>query len=159
MPVRIHANPKAHAKGEANKVYPPYLIKADSEYEAAINNPAARAHVDDPTAQNGYPSSSMVTHILALVPNMILQNQADCAFPTTTTIVDPTMRPAKENPKARSMRHVGPSFVYGRNLESLGGSVLQKAAIVVRSKPPTMFVCWMRSFNVSLPYSQAAVSV
>ena len=44
--------------------------------------------------------------------------------------------PPKESPKATSMRHAGPSFVYGRNLESLGGSVLQKAAIVVRSKPP-----------------------
>jgi hypothetical protein len=46
------------------------------------------------------------------------------------------MRPAKESPKARSKRQAGPSFVYGRNLESFGGSVLQKAAIVVRSKPP-----------------------
>ena len=46
------------------------------------------------------------------------------------------MRPAKENAKARSMRHVGPSFEYGKNCESFGGSVLQKAAIVVSSKPP-----------------------
>jgi len=45
------------------------------------------------------------------------------------------MRPAKEHPKAKSKRHVGPSFVYGKSLESFGGSVVQKAAIVVRSKP------------------------
>ena len=45
------------------------------------------------------------------------------------------MRPPKENPRARSKRHAGPSFVYARNLESFGGSVLQKAAIVVSSKP------------------------
>ena len=64
------------------------------------------------------------------------QNQLEFAFPTTNTIVDPTMRPANESPNARSRRHAGPSLVYGRNLEFAGGSVLQKAAIVVRSKPP-----------------------
>ena len=46
------------------------------------------------------------------------------------------MRPAKENAKAKSKRHVGPSFVYGYNMEPLGASVVQKDAIVVRSKPP-----------------------
>jgi len=69
-------------------------------------------------------------------PRLTSQNQVEPDFPTTSTIVDPTMRPAKESPKARSKRHIGPSLVYGRNLEFIGGSVLQKAAIVVRSKPP-----------------------
>jgi hypothetical protein len=64
------------------------------------------------------------------------QNQVGFAFPTTNTVVEPTMRPAKDSPKAAKKRHVGPSFVYGRNQESFGGSVVQKVAMVVRSKPP-----------------------
>ena len=68
--------------------------------------------------------------------NLTSQNQVGFAFPTTNTIVDPTMRPKKENPKAKRKRVIGPSFVYGRNLEFLGGSLVQNVAIVVRSKPP-----------------------
>ena len=69
-------------------------------------------------------------------PRLTSQNQDEPDFPTTSTIVDPTMRPAKESPKVRNKRYAGPSFVYGRNLEFIGGSVLQKAAIMVRGKPP-----------------------
>lgn len=68
--------------------------------------------------------------------NLTSQNQVGFAFPTTNTIVDPMMRPKKENPKAKRKRAIGPSFVYGRNLEFLGGSLVQNVAIVVRSKPP-----------------------
>ena len=68
-------------------------------------------------------------------PRLTSRNQLGSNFPITTAAADPTMSPAKESPKARSMRHVGPSFVYGKNFESFGGSVLQKAAMVVRSKP------------------------
>jgi len=38
--VRIHANAKAHDKGETTNEYPPYLIKDDSEYDAATNSPS-----------------------------------------------------------------------------------------------------------------------
>jgi len=157
--LRIHTNATAHDSGDATREYPPYLIRLDSEYDAATSNPAAKQHVDAPIAQNGYPSRIMVNQILALVPIITSQNQVEPDFPTTSTIVDPTIRPAKESPKARSKRHAGPCFVYGRNLEFVGGSVLQKAAIVVRSKPPTMFVCWMRSLNESLPSSQTPASI
>ena len=56
-----------------------------------------------------------------------------CAI--TNKTVDPTIRPPKDSPMAVRKRLVGPCFVYGKKVESFGGSVVAKAAIVVRSRP------------------------
>jgi len=71
-----------------------------------------------------------------------LQNQSELLLAITNTIAEPTIRPPKDIPRDIRNTMYESERVYGSSLEFEGGSVVQKAAIVVRSNPACSISEW-----------------